>query len=546
MKKIKFTTLLFLLPFLFCEYLFAQNSAAKETVNMLKANSTILIIAGILLFIWLLLVIIYLVWAIHKYNDNYGLSNHEWKVLHPEMYADEKEKKKYITLRDKLISAKQNIEDSKAIEGESAQIITAPFGEPEDNPYKCDSFGLPPNTIRGLIALTALVMFLLMEMINFFSAWDIESNFKELTLVFQMIIAFYFGSRAIEVLKAKTEKGEKKEEEDQKKKNEEEKKKVEEERLKNGSSSSPVNPKTEVEEAEEVSIHQAAIIPEEKSSGRIISAIENSQSIEIPEDILNKFKDENGIKNKPLNERVLALTGSFETGEGFPKCFAGLTNNFDGQGISFGVLQWNFGQGSLPPLLQKMNNNYPDICKNIFGSLYYDFERMLKMPKAEQLAWAKSIQYTQVKNGKTFWYIDKQWIKAFKDIGLTSQMITIQAEASNILYQRAFRLAGEYELTTERGVALMFDIITQNGSVDKNGSGRRIREDYLKLPSYLTEDEKQVEKMTIIANRRSEVSKPAYIKDVKARKLTIATGEGKVHSKNYNLAEEFNITLKLV
>ncbi|HEY4744406.1 MAG TPA: peptidoglycan-binding domain-containing protein, partial [Desulfuromonadaceae bacterium] len=60
------------------------------------------------------------------------------------------------------------------------------------------------------------------------------------------------------------------------------------------------------------------------------------------------------IQSRPLDYRCLALTGSFETGAAIPDCFAGLSGDFDGQGISFGVLQWNFGQGSLQPLLKRM------------------------------------------------------------------------------------------------------------------------------------------------------------------------------------------------
>src|SRR5512137_2315949 len=60
------------------------------------------------------------------------------------------------------------------------------------------------------------------------------------------------------------------------------------------------------------------------------------------------------IRSKPIDYRCLALTGSFETGQGLPDCFAGLSGDFDGQGMSLGVLQWNFGQGSLQPLLREM------------------------------------------------------------------------------------------------------------------------------------------------------------------------------------------------
>jgi hypothetical protein len=47
---------------------------------------------------------------------------------------------------------------------------------------------------------------------------------------------------------------------------------------------------------------------------------------------------EPSIIEKPLDYKCLALTGSFETGRGIPECFSGLSGDFDGQGISFGVL----------------------------------------------------------------------------------------------------------------------------------------------------------------------------------------------------------------
>ena len=515
--KILYTLAVVLLTF---SHTFAQD-------NYTKANQTILVIAGSLLLIWMVLVITYLVWAIHKYNNNYGLSNHEWKVLHPEVYAKESELEKYTEIKKQLITAGQNVAELKTAAGEQPETATAPFEEPKENPYKTDSFGLPPNTIRGIIALTALFLFVLMEGVNFFSNTNLEKDFSELILVLQMVVAFYFGSRAVEVFKARSEKAEKKEEET-----------VSETQEKKEVTKNETTGTTEDEEKKEQPVTEKPLLPEEKSTDRIISNIESAKTFEVPRETLNK-----SIQNRPLPERVLALTGSFETSEGFPNCFAGLSNNFDGQGISFGVLQWNFGQGSLTPLLQKINNNHPDLCKNIFGSLYYDFDRIFKMTKAEQLAWAKSIQYTQLKNGKLRWYIDPNWIKAFRNLGITDEMIEIQTEAAGIIYQKALSLTNEYELTTERGVALLFDIITQNGSVDRNGSGGRIKEDYMKIPPSLSNDEKQTEKMIIIANRRAEVSKSQYVEDVRSRKLTIAKGEGKVHSKQYNLKDEFNITL---
>jgi hypothetical protein len=44
------------------------------------------------------------------------------------------------------------------------------------------------------------------------------------------------------------------------------------------------------------------------------------------------------IAAKSLDYQCPALTGSFETDSPLPECFAGLSGDFDGQGISFGAV----------------------------------------------------------------------------------------------------------------------------------------------------------------------------------------------------------------
>ena len=84
------------------------------------------------------------------------------------------------------------------------------------------------------------------------------------------------------------------------------------------------------------------------------------------------------IFNEDLARRCLALTGAFETGTGVPDCFCGLSGDFDGQGISFGVLQWNFGQGSLQPLLKEMVTQHAEVAKSVFGEHLDALEEALK------------------------------------------------------------------------------------------------------------------------------------------------------------------------
>src|SRR3954454_17259486 len=69
--------------------------------------------------------------------------------------------------------------------------------------------------------------------------------------------------------------------------------------------------------------------------------------------------------DQPVSLRCLALTSSFETGNMPPECFCGVTGDFDGQGISFGALQWNIGQGSLQPLLHEMFQKHEQVSRDI-------------------------------------------------------------------------------------------------------------------------------------------------------------------------------------
>jgi hypothetical protein len=51
---------------------------------------------------------------------------------------------------------------------------------------------------------------------------------------------------------------------------------------------------------------------------------------------------------------VMGIVSQYETGG----CWAGTTGNPDGQWLSVGVMQWNFGQSSLQPLLKKFRDKF--------------------------------------------------------------------------------------------------------------------------------------------------------------------------------------------
>jgi hypothetical protein len=240
------------------------------------------------------------------------------------------------------------------------------------------------------------------------------------------------------------------------------------------------------------------------------------------------------LLRKPLSYRCLALTGSFETSFPPPECFAGITGDFDQQGISFGVLQWNFGQGSLPPLLAEMNTNFPDIIEALFHGNTREFRRLLTLSRAEQLNWARS------KNNSRGQVIEP-WNGLFKALGRREEFQDIEVEFAQSNFNAALQLCARFGLKSERAAALMFDIKTQNGSISTTVSNQ-ILQDFAALGRG-TPDALELKRLRIVANRRAEAARPRFIEDVRKRKLTIADGEGDVHGRRYHLENDYGLRL---
>jgi hypothetical protein len=231
------------------------------------------------------------------------------------------------------------------------------------------------------------------------------------------------------------------------------------------------------------------------------------------------------MTNLPLAGRSLALTGSFETGKLPPDCFSALAGDFDGQGISFGALQWNIGQGSLQPLLKQMFEKHESLVQSIFNQHTDQLKSLANAPLPAQLAFCRSIQA----KGR----IQEPWQTMCTALGRTPECWAVQTNLAAKTYQSALRLCNQFGLTSERGVALMFDIVTQNGSISAPVKAQ-ILADY--PPG-------EVPRMVSIANHLANAANPKYRDDVHARKLLIAIGQGIVHGICYDLARTFDLTL---
>lgn len=237
------------------------------------------------------------------------------------------------------------------------------------------------------------------------------------------------------------------------------------------------------------------------------------------------------LANASLLERCLALTGTFETSKYPPDSFLGLSGDFDGMGISFGVCQWNIGQGTLQPLLRQMFDQHTELSQSIFHEHFDTVTALGSASLTDQLAFTRSIQV----RGQ----VTEPWKGMLLTLGRTSEFQGVQADHASRLYDKAIELCGAYGLISERAVALMFDIVTQNGSIDPIVRAA-ILADFTQVPDG---PDNEVAKMRIVANRRAEAAKKQFVDDVRTRKLAIANGTGVVHGLAYDLADMYCITL---
>src|ERR1017187_1535879 len=140
----------------------------------------------------------------------------------------------------------------------------------------------------------------------------------------------------------------------------------------------------------------------------------------------------------PVAERCLALSGAFETSTGFPDCFCGLTGDFDGMGMSYGVLQWNFGQGTLQPLFSDMLSAHEDVMESLFHDNLDALKNMLSSSMDSQLAWARSIQ-DPLRHA-----IFEPWKGLFLALGRTQEFQAIQLAHAQIKQQLATALCQRF------------------------------------------------------------------------------------------------------
>jgi hypothetical protein len=220
-----------------------------------------------------------------------------------------------------------------------------------------------------------------------------------------------------------------------------------------------------------------------------------------------------------LFERALQLTADFE-GHGF-----GLAQgNFDGAGITWGIIGFTLAGGELQRVLQEIDNRAQGTVDRAFGELARTWRDVMAQPVAEQIAWADSISLGA---GKA--RLPPAWVQVFARLGALPVTQQVQTDAAlHKYFEPALRSAQRLGLQTERGVALCFDTHVQSGGLKPS-----VFEAAQAFPAASTESDR----LPLLANAIAQaVSKPQYRADVLARRMCIATGLGTVHGAAYKVS----------
>ncbi len=152
-------------------------------IELLSSGSIYFAIGFTMIMIWTTLFIGYFVWATYFYNVNYGVSSKLWKRI-----EENKEKR-----------AEGKHHDANAIND-----------EPLFNPYQDQTFGFPPGTVRGMIAFTLLFGAIALLIVSFGMESELAAGsffrdqYEFFKQAFLMMVAFYFGTRALKHLKGES------------------------------------------------------------------------------------------------------------------------------------------------------------------------------------------------------------------------------------------------------------------------------------------------------------------------------------------------------
>jgi hypothetical protein len=234
------------------------------------------------------------------------------------------------------------------------------------------------------------------------------------------------------------------------------------------------------------------------------------------------------LMNRPVpsaGDRSLQLTAAFE-GHGFELA----VGNFDGALLTWGVIGFTMTSGEVQSIVLAVNKTNPDLVQQAFGAHAGELLQLMTAARDFQKQWAD--EHT-VKSRA----LAEPWRSMFATFGSFPQVQQEQLKHVRDNYLNpAVATARKLGLSSELGLALCFDAHVQNGGIKAAAMKSLLQQSKAGLA--------ELELRKLIANAVADSARAAWREDVRTRKLTIATGQGKVHGHlfvldNWGLSGEF-------
>jgi hypothetical protein len=254
---------------------------------------------------------------------------------------------------------------------------------------------------------------------------------------------------------------------------------------------------------------------------------------------------------------ALAVTGHFEDSE---NPLAAVTDDFDGMGVSLGVLQWNFGSMSLQPIALAAGET---AIRKTMPAIGGDFLRACTLPVKQCLALVRTWQPNSALTPAA-----RAELRRFAG---SDAFVAQQIKAASKVAAAAYAAAQQWAASatppapvTKREFAWFFDLLTQNGGLkglDRGdvdafiaGHGAAQVDDFIAnwlaaRPASETgyrDSRANAARwrgtiapadlpLFVLSFLRASLSRPAYRGDVFNRKATIAVASGWVHRELHDL-----------
>jgi phage minor structural protein len=245
------------------------------------------------------------------------------------------------------------------------------------------------------------------------------------------------------------------------------------------------------------------------------------------------------------------VSETFETSpDKYPASFGRTAGNFDGAGMSWGIIQYNWKSQTVQPIFKDLINNYPTVVRGaITNQADYDYFKnvVFNQTVTQQIAFGNSITDTTNKNK-----VKEPWNTYFYNLGLTKESQDRQMEGTSWYLSEGKKYFNQLGLWSRRGYALCVDIAVQAGSMNpiKNGVvvdvvGQCLTAFQSIVTTGKTAGQIEVEKLVIIANKRSDQIDSSWQASFRERKLSIANGGGWIWNNGvYVDVAKYNLVLE--